>query len=344
MTIITGLIFDGTGLVRSSVFIENGVIVAIEDHTDNADITGFIVPSLVNCHTHVGDAGLKITGKMSLEELVAPPNGLKHRYLSETPADVIATNMEGYLSNMASLGAGMFADFREGGEAGVHILKNIPGPDRLIFGRPTSPEYDWNEVESILDTADGIGLPSISDIPMKYIEAVADHTHRRNRVFTIHASERIREDIDAVLSLDPDFLIHMNESSDQDMRRCADSDIPVVICPRSNRYFGKVTPVTRLLDAGVTVGLGTDNAMLCSPDLLAECGLLTELLGKHPNADDHITEILLMNGRKILNHGMEIGIEVGMDAGISIFPSERTGNIRDLIDNAGRPVLTIKGE
>ncbi len=53
----------------------------------------------------------------------------------------------------------------------------------------------------------------------------------------------------------------------------------MAVCPRSNAFYGMVTPVDRMLDAGIDLAFGTDNAMLCSPDLRPEVLLAAEILG-----------------------------------------------------------------
>jgi cytosine/adenosine deaminase-related metal-dependent hydrolase len=45
--------------------------------------------------------------------------------------------------------------------------------------------------------------------------------------------------VNALLELNPDFIVHGNEMTDEDMEDIADAGIPVVICPRSNAFFGK---------------------------------------------------------------------------------------------------------
>ena len=45
---------------------------------------GLIVPTFVNAHTHIGDSFIKEKGidlPKNIEELVAPPDGFKHRLL-----------------------------------------------------------------------------------------------------------------------------------------------------------------------------------------------------------------------------------------------------------------------
>ncbi|GAH12171.1 unnamed protein product, partial [marine sediment metagenome] len=47
---------------------------------------GLIVPTLVNAHTHIGDSFIRkrnLKLPRNVEDLVAPPDGLKHRLLKE---------------------------------------------------------------------------------------------------------------------------------------------------------------------------------------------------------------------------------------------------------------------
>lgn len=343
MRYVSGRIYDGEGFIDGYAGIDAGRIAELGEgrppETPYAE--GTVVPGLVDCHTHVADAGLKVIGKMTLEELVAPPNGLKHRYLAETPEYDIVSSMKAYTEEMYGNGVTHFADFREGGEKGCRMLREAsPVPRPVILGRPVSSAFDANEMDYILECSDGIGLPSISDMPTRYAEAVADHVRRKGKILSLHVSERIREDMDAVLSLEPDFIVHMLECSDGDLRKCVDNDVPIVVCPRSNMYFGKVPPVPRMLRHGATVGLGTDNAMLCSPDLREETAALVDILGKN-GSDRDITEILLNNGRKILYDDREIKIKAGMDADIAVFPYCGHEDVPGIYKSAGRPVISI---
>jgi cytosine/adenosine deaminase-related metal-dependent hydrolase len=86
----------------------------------------------------------------------------------------------------------------------------------------------------------------------------------------LHCSERIREDLDRVLDLRPAFLVHMIQATDDDLERCADADVPIVVCPRSNAFFGMTPDIPRMLRAGVELRLGTDNAMINVPSMLNE--------------------------------------------------------------------------
>ena len=273
-----GLLSVWRGVRRGYAVVSGGVAVEVGEGEppERPDVRALIMVDPINGHTHCADYGLEIPEGMSLEELVAPPDGLKHRYLRETPDSVLAQDMSRFSADSRSYGFSSFVDFREGGLQGCLTLRGAV-PDAVILGRPVSPEFDPEEVSAILDVADGIGISSVSDMPADYIEAVADEVRERQKVFAIHVSERIREDIDFVLSLDPAFVVHMCEADDTDLLKCAEAEVPVVVCPRSNRYFGKVPPIARMQDLGVDIALGTDNGMICSPDPVAEMACFAEM-------------------------------------------------------------------
>ena len=276
--VISGYISDRRGIRPGHAVVSDGQVISVnEGEAEDADLRAVMVRGVVNGHTHCADYGLRIPPGMGLEELVAPPDGLKHRYLRESPEEVLVSSMSSFSSDSASFGTDYFVDFREGGSEGCRMLRTA-SPDALILGRPLSPVFDPEEVSELLDVADGIGIPSISDMPFDYIEALADEVRSRRGIFAIHVSERVREDIDAVLSLDPAFIVHMCEATDDDLLKCAEAEVPIVVCPRSNAYFGKEAPVARMQSCGVDICLGTDNGMLASPDMMAEASHMLHLI------------------------------------------------------------------
>ena len=265
-----GLVSDRLGIREGWVTASGGRIVGMGSGSCPAepDVRGFILADVLNMHTHCADYGLRIPPGISLQDLVAPPDGLKHRYLRETPPEIIGSSMRRFSDASRSGGSVGFVDFREGGADGCRLLR-ASSPDAVILGRPVSPEFDPEEIDAILETADGIGISSISDMDHGYIEKVADVVRERRMIFAIHASERIREDIDFVLSLDPAFVVHMCEATDSDIAKCAEAEVPIVVCPTSNAYFGKVPPIERALAFGADLAIGTDNGMLCEPDMIS---------------------------------------------------------------------------
>lgn len=313
MVCYSGRVWDGEGFSEGYVIAENGRIVEVGDGSPSDAVhVGCIMPGLTDGHTHVGDAGLKLDRRYSLEELVAPPEGLKHRYLSSTPPGKLESDMASYAQRLVSGGVSRFLDFREGGVSGASMLRRAS--DRaVVLGRPVSASFDPNEMDDLLDVADGIGISSITDIPDAYTSAMADAVHRKGGFLGIHVSERIREDIDRVLALEPDFVVHMCEATDADMRRCADAGVPVVVCASSNLYFGKVPPIGRMCASGMGIAVGTDNAMLAPPDMFAEARVLRDISTEQGCTADVAERALTAGGYKLLLTKRAIGIQTGAE-------------------------------
>jgi len=336
MDILSGSVLTEDGIIDGFVCIENGVVTAVEEGIPPEPplASGLITLPMVNSHTHCADAGLKVSSGMTIEELIAPPEGLKHIYLRGLEESSLENNIIAYARTSEMNGIGTFIDFREGGERGCRTLRKA-APGSTILGRPLSEEYDPYEISKILDVADGIGISGISDMDHRYIENVADQTRERRKIFAIHASERVREDIDLILSLDPAFVVHMVEATDSDLLKCAESEVPVVVCARSNLYFGKVPPVKRMLDCGVDVAIGTDNAMLCDPDMRSEASAFRDVLLSQGGSANDVVDPLFRNGRKILYPHNKIHTSVGMTADLTVLPCSGGSRIEDVLGNSG---------
>ena len=322
----SGRIWNGQGFEDGYLVISDGTVkdAVFGESLGSPDHSGCIMPGIVDTHTHVADAGLVLDRRYGLEELVAPPDGLKHRYLSETDGSKIRDDMREYISRLEMSGVSGFLDFREGGVEGARLLRSVSG-NATILGRPVSDRYDPNEIDGILEYADGIGLPSITDMDAGYIDAVADHVHRKNKMLALHVSERVREDIGHVVSLEPDLIVHMVQATDRDMRECADNGIPVSVCPTSNLYFGMVPPVGRMIDAGMEISIGTDNGMLFpSADIFDELRTMSGLLeGQHRDPMLAYT-MLVAHGHKVLYKKSLTVDKTGKEADLIAFPcSER---------------------
>jgi cytosine/adenosine deaminase-related metal-dependent hydrolase len=278
MDYVSGEILTVSGFKKGYLGFEKNKIVETgkESPPKKPICKGLIVPSLVNAHTHIGDSFIReknIDLPKNLEELVAPPNGLKHRLLKEVSDEEILEGMEKSINIMIKNGTKYFCDFRENGIKGIDLInkslrnKNISG---LIFSRPQSLRYDINEVEVLIKESYGVGVSSISDWDYFELKKLALYVNQKNRFFSIHASECFREDIDLILDLKPDFLVHMVFASESDLIRVKDEGIPIIVCPRSNSFFGLKPDVELMKKVGVNLLIGTDNAMLNSPNILDE--------------------------------------------------------------------------
>ena len=111
-----GILSDRMGLREGWVTAQDGRITGIGtgDCPVEPDVRGFILADTVNMHTHCADYGLSVPPGISLSDLVAPPDGLKHRYLRETPASILERDMARFGNDSRRNGSKTFADFREG--------------------------------------------------------------------------------------------------------------------------------------------------------------------------------------------------------------------------------------
>jgi cytosine/adenosine deaminase-related metal-dependent hydrolase len=241
---------------------------------------GIIVPTFINSHTHIGDSFVrtkKIKLPRNVEKLVAPPNGLKHTLLKTSSNEEIITGMKRTIQDIIYSGTSSFCDFREYGIEGINQLKTALKNKKInsiILSRPIHMNYDKKEIDLLLENSEGIGLSSISDWDDSEIKKIAKHTKHKKKRFALHASESIREDIDRILDLKPDFLIHMIKATESDLFRVKEESIPIVLCPRSNAFFNLKIDMKLMKKSGVDLMLGTDNAMVNTSNVLEEVRFL----------------------------------------------------------------------
>lgn len=341
MRYFSGTVVTAYGTIDGYVGLENGTVVELSEGRCPGvpEKRGVVSLPYVNCHTHCADGGLRVPEEIGLEELVAPPSGLKHAYLENASRETLAENMLGFRRISYGNGIDTFMDFRESGIEGSRLLRETV-PEAFILGRPESEEFDSNEIDGILEYADGIALSGIADVSKKFAESVADYVLGKGKTFALHASEAKRENIDDILALSPEFLVHMSSAEKPDILKCADAAVPIVSCPRSNRFFGIVPPLALMQECGAEICLGTDNAMLFAPDMRAEakeCARILEAQGGDPSA---VWDIMIRNGRKILYRGNRIGLQLGTEADIVILPSEYNGKGNAL--ESVEPVIRIE--
>jgi len=278
MDYVSGKVLTDVGFKSGYLAFEKGIIVETgSDIPPKKPIcNGLIVPTLINAHTHIGDSFIRkknIDLPKDIEELVAPPHGLKHRLLNEASSDEITAGMKESIDEMTNTGVSVFCDFRENGIAGINQLTAAVKQSQIspvILSRPEGLNYNVDEVEHLLNESQGIGISSISDWEYSELEKVAKHAKKRKKIFAMHASERIRENIDYILDLRPDFLVHMIMATESDLIRARENNIPVVICPRSNAFFGLKLDIKLMKHVRIDLMVGTDNAMLHSPNILDE--------------------------------------------------------------------------
>ncbi len=282
-----GLVGDELRLERKVYLkILDGVIARVyTDRVMNADKyyeECIIVPGFINMHTHVADAIAKERAYgLELKEVVAPPDGLKHKILSSTPENVLRTGIITTLKEMISRGIATFVDFREGGVEGAKLLRDVSrqfGINAIIMGRP-----DGSPVDRLLSVADGLGLSSLNRFSDEELITLREFARKHKKLIAYHASETpkqreksvrkygINDVIRGIKLLQPDFIVHLTYIDEHDAQIIRDSGTLIVLCPRANGYFGLGPPPIELFyKIGINFCIGTDNVMVNSPDIFRE--------------------------------------------------------------------------
>jgi cytosine/adenosine deaminase-related metal-dependent hydrolase len=260
------------------IYITDGIITAIEENKNAPDL--WISPGLFNAHTHLGDTVAMDCGVSGdLAALVTPPGGLKHRLLAQASREDLISGMRGSMEGMIAGGTAGCADFREGGEEGVSALQEAACGllfRLVIFGRDGGEKI-----------AGGLGISSTRDVAG--VDRLVASARRAGRKIAFHAGERDADDVDTALSYDPDLIIHATHATKKQLRYCADKEIPIAVCPRSNWILGvtssdKRPPLTLMGELGCTVYFGTDNVMFVPPDMLSELAFTSVVYKQHPKS------------------------------------------------------------
>jgi cytosine/adenosine deaminase-related metal-dependent hydrolase len=314
-TVLSGTIIHGDDFqpFEGYLCVRDGIIKEIGTGLVDSELQGIICPRFVNAHTHIGDSAFKDPPFLPLSELVGP-GGLKHQLLANTPRAILVESMRRTLLDMIATGTFAFADFREGGPEGVEMLiealEGLPLTARIL-GRPDDGSLD------IHCSAWGLGISSTRDHELEAIRQMANGARYCSKAVAIHAGEAGTDDISEALSLNPDFLVHLSRASREDLRRVAASGVPVVVCPRSNLVTGAGLPdVQEMIDLGITVGIGTDNVMLNSPNMFSEMELVSKAL---LHDDRQVFKMCTLNGAKIMGIDEKAGsISEGKEARLMV--------------------------
>jgi cytosine/adenosine deaminase-related metal-dependent hydrolase len=278
--IVSGLVLAGEELapLKADIIIENGTVTAIEENPRAPPL--WICPAFFNAHTHLADTIAMDCGATGdLVSLVTPPDGLKHRLLRAASRAELVAGMRASMEGMIASGTAGCADFREGGAGGVALLREA-GRDlpfqAIAFGREGGEQV-----------AEGLGISSARDVAG--VEQLVSAARKAGKKIAFHAGERDAEDVDAALSFDPDFIVHGTHATKSQLRQCAEKEIPIVVCPRSNWILGvassKENPPIRLMqELGCTFWLGTDNVMFVPPEIPGEMAFVSMVYGLEPAA------------------------------------------------------------
>lgn len=300
ITIENGTVLFGEDMkaIKANIVIEDNKIIEISKNKVNKgkkiDARGSIVaPAFINSHVHTGDSIARDIGDgKSIDEIVKPPDGLKHKILNETPPAMIVNEMRQSMKDMLASGTTTFVDFREGGIDGIELMNeasdNIP-IGKIILGRDDSfynEEIRKSEIKkaakNILKSCDGIGLSGFGEIKDEIAQLITKACKKYGKISAIHVAEYEKLQKESVESTGKsevaraveanfDVLIHVTAPIGNDLELISNSNSSVVCCPRSNGSLSVgIPPLMDLLKHKINVLLGTDNIMFNSPNMLRE--------------------------------------------------------------------------
>jgi len=307
MQYISGEILTKDGIIKGFISFKGGKIIEIGKGipSEKPICKGLIVPTFVNAHTHIGDYFISeknIDLPKNIEELVAPPNGLKHRLLKDASDLDIINGMKKSIDIMINNGTEFFCDFRENSMSGISQLKSAlykKNISPIILSRPDKLIYNQKEINLLLNNSNGIAVSSISDWDYSYLKKISDDANKKNKIFALHASERIRENIDDILDLNPSFLVHMLKASESDLQRVKQEKIPIIICPKANSFFNLKPNFDLFKKVGIDILIGTDNAMINPPNILEEIKYIKKISNTYSTLE--LLNIITFQARKALN-------------------------------------------
>lgn len=263
-----------------------------------------ILPKFINSHTHLGDAVLKDQAYgLSLNETVGI-NGCKYQVDKHSRIHRIKA-MRSAIIEMIENGISACYDFREGGINGIKELresaKNLP-IDIHILGR----QDNRAEIIDVLSQCDGLGLSTPLIFSKEEMEKIRQQAADMNVLVGTHVGEELEvtqesrdlfglSDLQVALQyLDSHILIHLTVFEETDLIEIPTSKF-IVFCPRSNAYFGLgFPPVGFFLNQRHLVGLGTDNVMVTSPNILEELRYLVLRLKEQRISIDPIQALKLI--------------------------------------------------
>ena len=281
--------------------IEDGIIRSTAAGTykgaaKKTDAKGFmVIPGFINAHTHIADSiGKDIAVEHRLDARVHPVFGVKKKILQKSLPEHLKAFIRNSAVSMMRKGIVAFADFREDELDGIRLLKDaVEGlPIKCValgrinyYSNPTDvpglPTEKEEQAKHIVEVAEGFGISGANE---NTDAALAQYRQLAGKkLIAIHAAESKetvefsklhtgRGEVDRIAEhLRPNFVVHMTNATEDEMSLVAKNGTGIVICPRANGVLGAGIPkVGQMLRQNCLVGIGTDNVMLNSPDILRE--------------------------------------------------------------------------
>ncbi len=313
---------------------------------------GLVVPGLVNAHTHAAmtlfrgaaddkplDAWLQediwpVEAELQAEDVAAGTRlgvaemvrsgttafGDMYFFMDEVAETVAETGVRARLGH-GSISVGRpeeeaVADFEEGLEFAREYDGHANGRVRTMFTPHSLTTVDEAHFEAFLPRAREAGLPV-------HFHA-SETTDEVDPILEERGQRPLAWADDLGLLAEDSFVAHGVHVDSAEMDLLAERDTAVVHCPASNMKLASgMAPVQELLDAGVTVGLGTDGAAsnndLDMFDEVRDAAMLGKLAADDASAVDAHTAVQLATEGSAAALGFDSGrVEAGANADLAV--------------------------
>lgn len=339
---------DGSDIFTSDLFIEGRYIKKIEKNiSDEADQTidasnMVLMPAFINSHSHVG---------MSLFRNYGEEVDL-YTWLNDYiwPLEEKLDNRQTYLASMLSLiemannGIGTFADMYFFSEATIKACQEIGLRAQISRGLSIPDDDDYRLKENInlykkykdYDLIDiGLGPHAIYTSNLDHLKKISDLAYKYKMPIHIHLSETKKENEDCIerFGMTPTEVFekagifkhktiaaHGVYLTDNDLDIIKENKISIIHNPSSNlKLKSGFMNLSRLLDKGINVCLGTDSSASNNKlSILREmelAALVSKLYSSRIVTAREILEMATINGAKALGLDDKIGsVKVGKEA------------------------------
>ena len=321
--------------INITIDVEKGLIVNIgisqRGFTEKPlNISAIAIPSPINAHIHSADFIFSCSGlKLSIEELVKPPHGLKHKLLRKAHTKELEKSITQTLKYLISTGVSTAADFREGGIKGVKLASKSAKKTKfrlITLGRPLK-KYNMEKLKKLIKEAHGIGLSSTLSFKPNYLSVISKLVKGEDKLLAAHVSETKssfeKGDFEYTLKhYKPSFIVHGTYLRRREFEILAEKKIPLVMCPRANTFFSVGVPqIAEAIKSGTTISLGTDNAGWILPNIWRELEYafnLTRLQDRNIAEPKIFFKMITYNAAKTLSLEREGVIDEGMKANITL--------------------------
>ena len=312
----------------------------------------WIMPGLVNCHTHSAMTGLRGIRDDSnlhewLEDCIWPAE-------AEFTPEMTTKAVKEALTEMLQSGTTTFNDmYNPNGVDIAKIYEVVKASKMRCYFSPTlfSSELEKTDetivrIRAIIETIKGYQDPKFKvmvaphspySCSRELLEASLDLAKEKNIPLHIHVAETQEESgiilkrygkrplafLDELGYLDHQAVFaHGVELNEKEIERLADSQVAIAHNPISNlKLASGIAPVVQLQKAGVPVGIATDSVASNNNLDMFEEGRTAALLQKMKSGDasqfpiETALKALTIKGAKVLGMADEIGsLEVGKQA------------------------------